>query len=838
MGHSDAFDLSRLFAKKDNEGNETRTLPEHLSDTATAAGQLYDKWLSDSLKRHFDKSVFVFCAALHDLGKATNHFQNGNVGHAKEGQIIFEYLAAKQNVDVKTISSVLGAHHGEPASKALHEPNAVVIIECKDTKQHYTPFDNLSEWVSCWEQLLKKALKRAGVTDLSALPKLSQAQQFVLTGAVIMADWLASGGTSVDKLGEKWVAAGSDDIYRERFEIFDNKKTPDSKTPNNLQDAVERLSRRIGKPGIMIIESETASGKTVAALAAAEIFAQKFGLGGVYFALPTQATSDGQFKSFTKWVKKAGGAEDNIDLHIQLLHGKAFLNKEFEEMPGNWFSQRRKRKILDNFGVGTIDQLLLAGLKQKHVMLRHLGLANKVIIIDECHAYDAYMNVYLKRVLEWLSAYNVPVIILSATLPVSTRNEMLNAYLGKDTATDDGYDYPRITYSVGAEVKYECIPQQGDQKRIAFEFVADVSEELSKRIVDRRGVIGIIVNTVKRSQDLYKALAEQYGAENVRLLHSRFIATDRAEKRDELENTIGPEDPEVKRPDFRIIIGTQVLEQSLDIDFDLLITELAPVDLLLQRIGRLHRHKRDGRPKSLQKPLCLILSADKNSHKIYGDYLLMRTEARIKQLQGIVTIPKDVAGLVNDVYSDKELSIADQELYESAVEKHKDECDRKVDKAEHFLLKTPELNDPELEPETILGMLDMGVQTGNENAKRDENVGLAMVRDTDPSIEVIVVEHDNNLDRNARPGDDSAKELAKHTIRLPRSLCGALVVEKTIKELENLAIQELNEWSQSPILKDELFILLDEYGETTICGRKLRYNREYGLEDLGVEERV
>jgi CRISPR-associated endonuclease/helicase Cas3 len=647
-----------------------------------------------------------------------------------------------------------------------------------------------------------------------------------LTGAVIMADWLTSGGYDADELSAPWVPGFSPDYYRDRFGI----------TPRPMQAKAEEIAREIEQPGIMIIESEMGSGKTEAALTIAEIFASRTERNGVYFALPTQATSDGLFGRFVKWAPNAAGDVRRI----RLLHGRANLNAEYrainkehiktsgndEDAPADdWFAKSRKTKILDDFGVGTIDQLLLAGLKQKHVMLRHLGLANKVVIIDECHAYDAYMNVYLERVLTWLSEYRVPVIILSATLPESTRNAMIKAYTGVEPPPQPERRYPLITYSDtdghGIEIKYGAIPQ-GEQKQVGFEYIEDPIAEPDKRIPDRKGVVGVIVNTVKRSQELYKALAELYGADNVRLLHSRFIASERAGKENELKNTIGKDG---ERPAFRIIIGTQVLEQSLDIDFDLLITELAPIDLLLQRIGRLHRHMLDNRPENLKTPLCLILDADDNSRKIYGDYLLIRTRARLASQGGLITIPADVASLVNDVYSEKDLDIAEPERYEAAREAHTKRIAVKKDRASKFLLKAP-LNSSRRE-KTILGMLDTDISD-------NENSGVAAVRDTDASIEVIVVEDSDKMDRSVCPDLKSALELAGRTIRLPRSLCGSWAIDNTIAELERQNDEKCPEWEASPILKGELFIFLDENGETEINGRRLHYDKDYGLEDFKI----
>lgn len=178
-------------------------------------------------------------------------------------------------------------------------------------------------------------------------------------------------------------------------------------------------------------------GKTEAALAATEILASRFGYGGMFFGLPTQATANGIFDRIHSWasgtddihsLRLAHGMTDMNDEYCEMFHGRASDISDDDNdniMVHTWF-EGRKQALLSEFVVATVDQFLMASLKQKHVMLRHLGLAGKTVIIDECHAYDRYMYVYLENSLRWMAAYNVPVIILSATLPPDKRAELIN----------------------------------------------------------------------------------------------------------------------------------------------------------------------------------------------------------------------------------------------------------------------------------------------------------------------------------------------------------------------------------------------------------------------------
>lgn len=185
-------------------------------------------------------------------------------------------------------------------------------------------------------------------------------------------------------------------------------------------------------------------GKTEAALAVAEILGQKAGSGGIFFGLPTQATANGLFPRLMKWAEQQS---ENVKLGIRLAHGAVELNEDYQQLikgsassvgedeennlvVHSWF-EGRKVALLADFVIGTIDQLLMAALIQRHVMLRHLGLAGKVVIIDEAHSFEMYMESFLERALEWLGTYHAPVIVLSATLPQKRRFDLIKAYLGK-----------------------------------------------------------------------------------------------------------------------------------------------------------------------------------------------------------------------------------------------------------------------------------------------------------------------------------------------------------------------------------------------------------------------
>lgn len=279
-------------------------------------------------------------------------------------------------------------------------------------------------------------------------------------------------------------------------------------------------------------------------------------------------------------------------------------------------------------------------------MLRHLGFANKVVVIDEVHAYDAYMSVYLYQAIKWMGAYGVPVVILSATLPIERRNRLIESYmvgsgykfrrLSKPNNFENNEAYPLLTMNDGDKIlQYDDFDilkgTDYEIKRLSKEDSTDITNLIED--ITKQGIVGVIVNTVKKSQEFAKLCSNVFGKEHVFLLHSLFIATDRYKKEKELLDLIGKNG---KRPKFMIVIGTQVIEQSLDIDFDVLITDLAPIDLILQRMGRQHRHKRDNRPENLKTPKVYVLNSkdydfDKASTYVYDPYLLLEQSSTFQK---------------------------------------------------------------------------------------------------------------------------------------------------------------------------------------------------------------
>jgi CRISPR-associated endonuclease/helicase Cas3 len=881
--------LGVLWAKKSRGGGmQWLPLQVHLSDTAETAKLLWDRHITDGVKKRVAeacqcdesaaRALCIFTAAVHDLGKATPAFQKKETypknrdldericerlrfmgyewppmkdpsatPHALASQVLLENMEYAKHIAV-----IVGAHHGKPSNAGYK-------------KTYCSHRNNYGRGHRCWEaaqqEIVTWALKLAGMSSAKDLSKPKPAAQVLLVGLVIMADWIASNECyfplisidaeieldSADRarnafdvltFTQPWIADSPyvhPDVYMERFGFHQ---------ANAMQKAVADIAVNIHIPGMMVIEAPMGKGKTEAALAAAEIFAHKAGRGGVFFALPTQATSDGIFPRFLHWINSF---DDGMAHSVELVHGKSWLNEKYQKLPkfgddsniGNdldvnrergqvgvhaWFSGR-KRAMLADFAVGTIDQVLLAALKMKHLMLRHLGLAEKVVIIDECHAYDAYMSRYLETALRWLGAYGVPVIVLSATLTGAKRASVISAYRG-DRVPKFGVEiannraYPLITYTDGDGV-WQCEVEQEDSdtviavNRLGFD---NITDKLGALLLDG-GVAGVIVNTVKRAQSLAKRLREKFGDDDVLLIHSRLIAAERVKREAELLKKLGKPTDNPERPQRLIVVGTQVLEQSLDIDFDVLITDVCPMDLLLQRIGRLHRHAGRVRPVAVSQPVCYVTGIeldedfDEGSVKVYGEYLLSRTR---ELLPDNVALPRDIPELVEAAYDGG----GDESLY--ALWDAEIVMQRK--KAGDFKIANPS----DREDATIVDWLSTDVPD-DPSGKRGE----CAVRDTDSAIEVLAVfEHGGKLtttDGVALPEHDISEETARHLARQSIRLPVVLSTVECIKELEELCLKKFPQWQTSSWLAGELFLVFDENDETALGGYYVLYDRDNGL---------
>lgn len=886
------------------------------------------------------RALVVWLAGCHDVGKASPAFAvqvrqlafemtqcglrmdatlAGSVERRQARHELVSHLAVTDWLtahdftpsQARKLGSVLAAHHGRPASE----------LEAKQARAQSRLLGDAA-WQSVRDELLESVTTDTATASDIATWRTADIPQHVLvllSAVVIVADWIASDENlfELNDLGmlphtpartratsalarldlpSPWTAkAPADDheLFRERFAIM---------TPRPVQAEMMHLARECDAPGLMILEAEMGIGKTEAALAAAEILATRFDMSGVFIGLPTQATADGMFARAIEWAKHLG-LETPINVHLG--HSKSAHNEIFGRMTrdarfrsiGNdygrasrtakrdqtselivahhWFGNA-KRGPLANLVVGTIDQSLMGALRSKHLMLRHLALASKVVILDEVHAYDAFMNQYLERILHWLAVYGVPVIMLSATLPAERRQAFAKAYeSGRKvtaariaprrglaarravTATslenhdrfsvlDGDIGYPSIVMTATDKTPHVINPPSvGGHRSIALERLDDdltiLAATLDESLCDG-GTAVVIRNTVRRVQETADHLRAHTDIPVV-VAHSRFLARDRAEKDRLLLRLFGKVGTE--RPERMIIVASQVVEQSLDIDFDLMVSDLAPIDLLLQRVGRLHRHRRTTRPERLRSPRLLIAGVDwsetpplpaRGSKAVYGQYLLLRTLAVLDD-RGTLTLPDEIPFLVQSVYGQERLGPATwQCAIDNARATFQSEQMAKVAKADVFRLPLISRH-----PETTL----MGWVNGSAGDPATDTFAQAAVRDGEETLEVLVLQKDATgtlrtpswlsgdaadiqIPDNEPPDAALTRIILGCSLRLPAGLCRGRGIDSLIRELEEL--YPVAAWHGSHALRGELVLILDENGCTQIGEFQLHYDQDDGLD--------
>lgn len=499
--------------------------------------------------------------------------------------------------------------------------------------------------------------------------------------------------------------------------------------PNPLQRSVmDELREAVDggrRGGIFLVTAAPGDGKSETALEAERILSEAFGTQGYAFLLPTMATSDQMHGRVAKALSRQSGEGAGLTL----VHSMAWLNGAYSDedldtqsvltcdgdevgegrrraesdmRPQRWL-RGPKRPLLAQFAVGTIDQALMAVLPVPHNALRLLALSGKTFIVDEAHAYDPYMQVLLGRLLNWLGVYGVPVVLLSATLPASVGNRLIKEYLkgaGHKTGALKGRTFPvpypgwlYVDGESGRETQISCARRQEQARARSMELGVvvepvvhgsdgDAQDRLTviERLLEpvgrgEGGTALVVCNTVGDAQDTYARLLERFDGRshdqggNVQLLHARFPGDVREARTREVTEGLGREGP---RPLRRIVVATQVVEQSLDLDADIVISDLAPLALLLQRAGRCWRHENHwvrhgypdgrGRPAWASGPRLVVLDpiagggrSPRQWGEVYSEHLLATTSRTLAGIEGgTVSVPGDVQGLVEAVHGDGE----------------------------------------------------------------------------------------------------------------------------------------------------------------------------------------
>ncbi|SFT37012.1 CRISPR-associated endonuclease/helicase Cas3 [Actinopolyspora lacussalsi subsp. righensis] len=412
--------------------------------------------------------------------------------------------------------------------------------------------------------------------------------------------------------------------------------------PNSLQRTVEELVADCDSPGILTIEAPTGEGKTRAALQAAATLVQRLGLSGMYMGMPTKATSRQTRGEIDALLTRQGSSLRSNPVYSGATaerspHGPRIEVREVgvdepsresdsvsadssaepdSETGSNevheWFA--KKRGLAAPIGVGTIDQALQAVIRSRHNFLRMSCLSGKVLVVDEVHSYETYTSTLLDRLLWWCGRLGITVVLLSATLASTRRDELIGRWQsGHNNPTSEPEELTatqpgewQVTWADGAGRRPPREFGVSEQNPLVLNWIHEHSEpsrDDSDNLVDwlrenieSEGCAAIIHNTVARAKRTFETLqtecADWEEPPELFFLTGQLDAGDRAEREQILQDRFGAKGERRSG----IVVGTQVLEQSLDLDFDIMITDPCPIDLLLQRAGRLHRHSRSARP--------------------------------------------------------------------------------------------------------------------------------------------------------------------------------------------------------------------------------------------------
>jgi CRISPR-associated endonuclease/helicase Cas3 len=660
----------------------------------------------------------LFVVALHDLGKATPPFQakvplrmeelrglgldfpDGDEPHGSMSAVLvpdqLERFGCPRRL-ARGMAAAVGAHHGDFAT----------------TEKLNNLEDDLGKnagrvplWASLRRSMVDSIATITGVVGSSppgnpSPASLRQGLLADLAGLTTVADWIGSNADvfnyvepppTTESYFALALARASTSLSQAGFRrpprpgarsfkaLFD-------RTPWPLHDAVLRVLDDVGPGSLVIVEAPMGEGKTEAALLLYDTLASRRAQ-GLYFALPTQATANQILGRVDRYLSRSFPGEAH---GLHLVHGGAGLSDRYGELKRRaafstrsigdvsradgdqgpiadaWFA-RSKRALLAPIAVGTVDQALLGVLRSKHHFLRLHGLAGKVFVVDEVHAYETFTAEILSRLCAWLRSLGSTVVLLSATLASPQRARILQSY--GVTEPPPPAPYPRITVARDGQLRAISFEARRPPIEIAIEWKESVDLPCAvAEAVRGGGCVAWIVNTVARAQTIYSALGAmrargELGVDvELSLLHARFPFAARQERERAAEDAFGPpdsSDKRRKRPHAAVLIGTQVLEQSLDLDFDLMVTDLAPVDLVLQRAGRLHRHDRAHRPPGLSTRRLWIARPESldaptgptfgSSSFVYDESVLLRSWLALASRARVI-LPTDIEPLVEAVYA-------------------------------------------------------------------------------------------------------------------------------------------------------------------------------------------
>lgn len=905
-----------LWAKTDKLGGTEKIHPliYHMLDAGECALALWNYALSEQTKQIFSRSLnldievtgrqLAFWVSLHDLGKASPGFQRKNLPSipllVREGFVfpkdispnpaphsILTTWALKENLfvqetgltkhDAKLIAFALGGHHGtwpttdriqSPALQRSDKGDGLWEIVRKDLllalKEVYRPFVGV--------HLPKEQVElNAFLTLFSGLVSVSDwigsmeenfsfIEEYMPAGKYVSDYACRKAYNSLERIGWLgWQADGSVLTFAAMF--------PDIQI-NAIQQKTIESTTGCELPALVILEAPTGIGKTEAALFLADTWLQTLKGKGIYIAMPTQATSNQMFERTTKFLANRYPLQS---FNTYLVHGAALLKDE-EQTPQpqaiaedekstesdvqaeTWFLPR-KRTLLAPFGVGTVDQALMSVLQTNHFFVRMFGLGQKVVIFDEVHAYDTYMSTLFQRLLRWLRSIGTSVILLSATLPEKTRQELVGAWLGDEDITLPSAAYPRLTVVGAHKAEVTELPSP-ESRTLQLVWVDPSPEQIADHLAEKLrggGCVAVICNRVKRGQEIYEVLKAKGIVEenNLILFHARFPFVWRKEIEDRVLNIFGKDKnhPNLRNPNRplkAIVVATQVIEQSLDLDFDYMLTDLAPIDLLLQRAGRMHRHKQnsENRAEAVKSPcLAITRSPEKDKlpdfgldAKIYDKATLLRTWLVLHGREGL-SLPDETSRLIETIYdgklNDGEFDLIFQKALHEADEKARLEQEKETAQAKKRMVALPSYED-------LLTDRNEGLE---EDDPKMNEAFRALTRLAEPSVSLICLHQTTqglalDADGTGAPVNIMNRlnlQLAKKLLMRAVNVQRRDVVEYFVNNTKTITTAA---WRESAAVRYYYPAIFDQNGECRpeSADFVLKLTRELGLEVFRKED--
>jgi CRISPR-associated endonuclease/helicase Cas3 len=686
--------LQHIWAKSRVEGEcNGYPLVYHLLDTFAVAERLLEASprIACILKRATgiqDVSVIAKWVSLHDIGKLERSFQRRLDNPAAETTNIPLVINSDARHDF------LGAYLLEEAApdkappavrKAIALHHAHRYVDYESSKNLYTTKERIKRF--CVE-IVRELERVFGEIEFAEQPDTTSVSVIAIQGFIVLCDWIASNETLFTRTNEdrdlkthlEHSRKTANDVIRrlmldtsligelvEAFEKLFCGDDSDISEPRPLQSVADEIELP-DDPSLIIIEAPTGEGKTEAAITLVSRLIAGGNARGLFFALPTQATGDAMYRR----VEKLQGTLYDDPIEPVLAHSKSWIelsrkkpskhnDNSAESASTEWFHSSKKT-LLAPLGVGTVDQAMMGTLQVRFGSLRLLGLSLGCLVIDEVHAYDVYMSGVIDRLLEWLRYLGTTTILLSATLPPARRRELILSAGGEEETT---IDQPNITI-VSRSGGTRCIDFDVSKLNIRsiniklFDSEESVYEYLIEK-AEAGAACCWIRNKVQLAVNAHRRLREKNRS---MLFHARYAFGHRKVREGEAVNTFGKErgDDAVGT----ILVATQVVEQSLDLDFDVMVSDIAPVDLLVQRMGRLHRHDRE-RPDCAPEPELVVYVPTKNldgkrpfpCSSVYDGYILARTYCALQERRSI-KVPDDVPGLLEIVYGEGKIEGLDR----------------------------------------------------------------------------------------------------------------------------------------------------------------------------------